>query len=90
MIFDVSLKIKETTTDIGTDIATRVQVERAESGFYIASGVTGSPLIASGTSPQNAILEYLSSFFIARRVCPHCQVEQDCSALYCVILGVEY
>ncbi len=68
MIFDVELSIKETTTGIGTDVHLRLQVERAESGLYIASCPMDSPLIAGGASPQYAILQYLQDRVYERAV----------------------
>jgi len=68
MVFDVSLKIKETTTGIGTDVTMQLEVNRAESGFYIASCPTESSLIAAGISPQYAILEYLGNRFYDKTV----------------------
>jgi hypothetical protein len=68
MVFDVDLKIKETTTGIGADVNIRLEVERAESGFYIASCPTQSPLIAAGETPRHAILEYLGNLFYSKTV----------------------
>jgi hypothetical protein len=68
MIFDVDLRIKEITTGIGTDVHLRLEVERADSGLYIASCPSDSPLIAAGASPQYAVLEYLSNRVYARTV----------------------
>lgn len=68
MLFDVNLRIKEAITEIGTDINIRLEVEQAESGLYIASNPIESPLIASGTSPRYAILEYLAALFYNKTV----------------------
>lgn len=68
MIFDVSLKIKEAITGIGTDVTIRLDVEQAPSGFYIASNSLVSPLVASGIAPQYAILEYLSNLAYSKTV----------------------
>lgn len=68
MIFDVNLKIKETTTGIGTDVTLQLEVNRAESGLYIASCPAESPLIAAGKTPRHAILEYIGDRFYAATV----------------------
>jgi hypothetical protein len=68
MVFDVHLSIKETTTGIGTDVNIRLEVNRAESGLYIASCPMESTFIAAGKTPRYAILEYLDNLFYRRTV----------------------
>lgn len=75
MIFDVNLTIQEAATGIGTDVHLRLEVERAASGLYIASCSMESPLIATGASPQYAILEYLASRIYHKTV----EAEATCS-----------
>jgi hypothetical protein len=70
MMFDVDLKIKDVDTGIGTDVTIRLDVKQAESGLYIASCSSQSPLIVAGKTPRLAILEYLSCLFDSKTIEP--------------------
>jgi hypothetical protein len=63
MVYDIELRIQEVGTAIKTEVTLRLEVNQAESGLYIASNPTVSPLIAAGASPRYAILEYLGDLF---------------------------
>ena len=66
MLYDVHLNITDATTGIGTTTDIRLDVSRAESGLYIASNSTISPILAAGKTPRHAILDYLGDLFYSR------------------------
>ena len=51
MFYDVHLNITNATAGIGTTTDIRLDVTQAESGLYIASNDSVSPLLSSGKTP---------------------------------------
>lgn len=68
MLIDVSLRIEEKANGVSTVVDVRLEVNQAPSGFYIASNPIVSPVIGSGGTPRDAVLDFLGNMFFHRTV----------------------
>lgn len=62
MLYTVNLKVTEQESGLQKEVNINLDVSQYDNGFYIASNHALSNVVANGTAPVYAILEYLSAY----------------------------